>query len=675
MKIISIVQARMGSTRLPGKVMKPICGYPMLGLLLKRLSKSNEVSKIILATTEFEEDNTIADYANELGFDVFRGSKDDVLSRYYYAATKYSPDAIVRITGDCPFVDAQLVDSIIRRFQELDVDYLSNYHPPSFPDGLDVSVFTFEALAFAFKNATTKFDREYIESYIRSCGKFKLSNYENDNDYSKERWTVDEEVDFKVAKNIFEYFSPDIYFDFNMILKLLFSKPKLFEANREITRNEGSVFNSGTKLWKHAKNVIAGGNMLFSKRPDLYLPNLWPTYFSKTQDCFVWDMDNNKYIDMLFAVGTNILGYSHPEVDNAVKKSISDGIISSLNCPEEVYLADKLISMHPWSAMAKFARSGGEANAISIRIARAFTGKDKVAFCGYHGWHDWYLASGISDNEILKKNLMPGLFPVGVPQNLSGTIYPFEYNRLDQLQKIIETEDIGIVKMEVIRNQYPKSNFLKDIRELCTKKNIVLIFDECTSGFRQSYGGIHKCFDVNPDIAIFGKAIANGYPITAILGKREIMEAAQSTFISSTFWTERIGYVAALKTLEIMEKQKTWDVITNTGNKIKSIWEKLSKKYNIKLKIYGIPALIRFDFDCALSQEYKTLLSQEMLKHGFLASNLIYVSIRHSVEILLLYEEALDKVFSLIRKCEDGIYSINSLLDTSVCTSDFKRLN
>ena len=432
----------------------------------------------------------------------------------------------------------------------------------------------------------------------------------------------------------------------------------------------------GQKLWKKAKNIIPGGNMLLSKRPEMFLPKAWPSYFSKSKGCEVWDLDGNKYIDMsIMGIGTNILGYGNEEVDAAVRDTVNSGNMSTFNCPEEVYLAEKLIELHPWSDMTRFARSGGEANSIAIRIARAASGKDNVAICGYHGWHDWYLAGNLGNNKELDGHILPGLKPNGVPSNLRGTVFPFDYNNYEMLEKIVVTHDIGVVKMEVTRSEEPKDQFLEKIRKLTRKLGIVLIFDECTSGFRQSFGGIHKCFNVEPDIAIFGKAIGNGYALTSIIGRREVMEHAQSTFISSTFWTERIGPVAALKTLEVMGKEKSWEVITRIGKEIQERWKKLAEKYSIKIKVVGIPAISVIIFESEKNLSYKTLITQEMLKSGILASNIIFVCTLHSDNILNLYFEKLDSIFALISKCENEELFINDLLDDGVCDSGFKRLN
>jgi glutamate-1-semialdehyde 2,1-aminomutase len=348
--------------------------------------------------------------------------------------------------------------------------------------------------------------------------------------------------------------------------------------------------------------------------------------------------------------------------------------MSTFNCPEEVYLAEQLVQIHPWADMVRFARSGGEANAIAIRIARAASGRDKVAICGYHGWHDWYLSANLGDEAGLDGHLLPGLAPNGVPRNLKGTVFPFNYNNFEELTALINQHDIGVIKMEVSRNRGPEDNFLHKVRQLATERNIVLVFDECTSGFRQTFGGLHKLYGVEPDMAMFGKAMGNGYAMTAIIGRRGVMEAAQSTFISSTFWTERIGPTAALKTLEVMEQMKSWDVITQTGLSIRARWQSLAEATGLELDHWGLPALTGFTLRSPKALEYKTLITQEMLGRGYLASNSVYVCIDHTNEVVDGYFEALEPVFRMIKECEEG-RDVMSLLNGPVCHGGFKRLN
>ncbi len=434
---------------------------------------------------------------------------------------------------------------------------------------------------------------------------------------------------------------------------------------------------TGQTLYNKAKKLIPGGTMLLSKRPEMFLPDLWPAYFSKAKGCEVWDLDNNKYIDMsIMGIGTNILGYGNEEVDAAVKQTVINGNMSSLNCPEEVYLAEKLVTdICPWADMVRFARTGGEANAMAIRIARAASGKDKVAICGYHGWHDWYLATNLGNNQGLKEHLLPGLDPNGVPQDLKGNTLPFIFNDFEEITNLVENHNIGVIKMEVQRNMPPKEGYLEHIRKLADKHNIVLIFDECTSGFRDNLGPIFNHYDVLPDMCVLGKTMANGYAMTAVVGTQAVMEAAQSTFISSTFWTERIGPTAALKAIEVMERIKPWDRLTDNGNYMSNTWQTLADKYSLSITRSGLPALSSFSFNSKNALKYKTYLTQESLKQGFLGSTDFYACTAHSRTLIDAYAQVLDTIFATLAECEQDGRNIDNLLEGKPCHGGFKRLN
>jgi len=434
--------------------------------------------------------------------------------------------------------------------------------------------------------------------------------------------------------------------------------------------------NSGQKLWIKSKRIIPGGNMLLSKRSEMFLPDQWPAYFKKAKGCNVWDLDGRKYTDMsIMGIGTNILGYGHDEVDEAVLNVVKNGNMSTLNCPEEVFLSEKLIELHPWADMVRLARTGGEANSIAIRIARAASGKDKVAVCGYHGWHDWYLSANLENDNNLSGHLLPGLNPKGVPQDLKGSVIPFSYNRIDELETIVQNNDIGVIKMEVSRNNKPHDNFLTKVRKISSDNNIVLIFDECTSGFRQSNGGLHKIYGVEPDMAVFGKALGNGYAITAVIGKEEVMNVVQSTFISSTFWTERIGPAAALKTLDVMKRTSSWELITHIGEGIGKRWKDLGSRYQLPVKVSGLPSMVGFTICSDNWLKYKTYITQEMLKNNILASNVIYVCTEHGQKEIDNYFQVLELIFKILASCENDNLPIDSLLEGPVCHDGFKRLN
>ena len=676
MNIVAIIQARMSSTRLPGKVMMKINNTPIIELLINRLSNSDFINKIVLATTTNDTDLPLVKHVKEIGVDVYTGDEDDVLERYYSASKNYKADIVIRITGDCPLIDSNLVDTVIKGFIDSKSDYASNREPPSYPDGLDVEVISIKSLEIAHREATSLFQREHVTPYIINSENFSKFYLKSDIDFSAERWTVDEPEDFIVIENIFNFFYPVINFSWKEIIELRKNNPQFFHENHHLTRNKGSTMGKGQKLWTRAKRVIPGGNMLLSKRSEMFLPDYWPAYFNKAKGCKVWDLDGREYTDMsIMGIGTNILGYGNDEIDEAVLSTVKKGNMSTFNCPEEVYLAEELIKIHPWADMVRLARTGGEANSMAIRIARAASGRDKVAICGYHGWHDWYLAANLGDENNLTGHLLPGLNPIGVPSDLKGSVLPFTYNNFGELEVIVKNHDIGVIKMEVSRNEKPKDDFLLKVRNLASKNNIILIFDECTSGFRQSNGGLHKVYGVNPDMAIFGKALGNGYAITAVLGKKEVMDIVQSTFISSTFWTERIGPTAAIKTLEVMSKLKSWDLITKVGENIESRWKKLGAKYQIKIKVSGLPSMIGFTISSKSWMKYKTFITQEMLKNNILASNVIYVCTEHGELEIDNYFQVLDPIFKIISSCENDGMLIDSLLDGPISHAGFKRLN
>ena len=425
------------------------------------------------------------------------------------------------------------------------------------------------------------------------------------------------------------------------------------------------------KYWKRAKKTILGGNMLISKRPEFILPHYWPSYYSKIEKIDVWDLSNKRYKDFFFGVGTNILGYRNKLIDNNVIRAIKLGNISSLNSFDEVLLAEQLIKMHPWANKVKFARTGGEANAIAIRIARAASSRSMIAVCGYHGWHDWYLAANLKKNS-LDEHILTGLDPKGVPKQLRNTVKTFRYNDINSLKRIIDKNKIAAVKMEVSRTSEPNLIFLKEVRKLCSKNNIILIFDECTSGFRDAFGGLHLKYNIEPDIAMFGKALGNGYPITAILGKDSIMSKSIDSFISSTFWTEKLGPAAAIKTLQLMKKFNTWSHISSNGIYIKKKWSEITNSVGVDMSISGLNAIPSFNFkdDNNIKISYLVYL---MLKKGYLSSNILFLSYLHKKKDINLYLNHFYDSINELKKT--NIKRIIKTLNKNIRVSSFERLN
>ena len=696
MSTLAIVQARTSSSRLPSKVLLPIGTKPMVLYQLERLQRCTRLDRLVLATSDDSSDDLLADVVRAAGFSVFRGDLNDVLGRFRACAAREQAATVVRLTGDCPLSDPALIDELVEAFADGGWDYLANCADDqqlSVPDGFDAEVFRAELLERAAREASLSSEREHVTPWFRSdVAGLRWGHFQHQPVRPYFRVTVDDSVDLEVVREIVTALEPhDPAFGVDAVVQHLEQHPELAARNLATVRNQGflkslaedaaqaqpmaMVQRKGQELWRRAKQVIPGGNMLLSKRAEMFLPEQWPAYFSRTKGCHVWDLDGRELIDMsIMGIGTNLLGYSHPEVDAAVAATVAAGNMSTLNCPEEVLLAERLVELHPWAEMARFARSGGEANSIAIRIARAATGRDTVAICGYHGWHDWYLATNLQNDSGLEEHLLPGLEPNGVPGGLAGTAQPFSFNRLDQLESIAATYELAAVKMEVQRSTPPDAGFLEGVRELCTRRGIVLIFDECTSGFRETFGGLHLKYGVQPDMAMFGKALGNGYAITATIGRRAVMEAAQSTFISSTFWTERIGPSAALKTLEVMERERSWEQVTSIGLQLRSRWQELADRHGLLITHNGLPALTGFALQSPQALAYKTLITQEMLKKGYLAATSCYTCLAHTPDVLEPYLDVLDQVFALIAECEAGL-SVEELLEGPVCHGGFKRLN
>ena len=433
---------------------------------------------------------------------------------------------------------------------------------------------------------------------------------------------------------------------------------------------------NGWDLFSQACELIPGGTQLLSKRPSMYLPEQWPSYFTKARGVEVTDLDGRTYIDMsMMGIGACVLGYADPDVDRAVKAAIDNGVASTLNAPEEVELARVLIELHPWAQMVRYSRGGGEAMAMAVRIARAHTGRDKIAFCGYHGWSDWYLAANLSEDKALDAHLLPGLEPRGVPRGLHGTALPFHYNQIDQLKRIVADHgpEIAAIVMEPQRGQQPQEGFLEQVREIADEIGAVLIFDEITTGFRMTNGGIHLLLKVSPDIAVFAKAMANGYAMAAVIGTEEVMQAAQTTFMSSTNWTERIGPVAAIATICKFRRHNVAQHLSAIGNQVMDGWEKAAERTGLKLHVSGLPSLCHFTFVDDHELILTTLFTQIMLEKGYLAYNQFKPSFAHTKDHVDSYLAAVEEAFaSLAQALADG--NPGSLLKGPIAQRGFYRL-
>jgi glutamate-1-semialdehyde 2,1-aminomutase len=430
-------------------------------------------------------------------------------------------------------------------------------------------------------------------------------------------------------------------------------------------------------MQERARRAIPGMCQLLSKRPDMYSLGVWPGYFDRAAGSRVWDLDGNEYVDMsIGGIGANVLGYADPDVDAAVLEAVRKGTSASLNCPEEVLLAERLIALHPWAEMARFTRSGGEAMAVAVRIARAATGRGTLAFCGYHGWHDWYLSANLG-RDGLDGHLLAGLEPAGVPRGLAGTARPFRFNRLDELQAIADDvpEGLAAIVLEPIRNFRPDPAFVRGVRALADRIGAVLIFDEISAGFRFACGGSHLAlFPERPDICVLSKALGNGYAISAVLGTRATMQAAQKTFISSTAWTERVGFAAALACVDKHARLDVPALLDAAGRKVMAGWAAAAKRNGLEITVGGMPPIAHFEFADPRHDELKAYFIQLMLERGFLASTLYYAMTTHGADDLDGYLAATDECFGLLARALAG-GDLAARLEGRPAAHGFTRLN
>ncbi|HEX4145755.1 MAG TPA: aminotransferase class III-fold pyridoxal phosphate-dependent enzyme [Pirellulales bacterium] len=447
---------------------------------------------------------------------------------------------------------------------------------------------------------------------------------------------------------------------------------------------EASTGEKTAAAYQRARQIIPGGTQLLSKRPEMYAPGRWPAYFREARGCEVIDLDGRRYCDMTTSgIGSCLLGYADPDVSDAVIRRVGLSSMGTLNCVEELELAERLIALHPWAEQARFCRSGGESMAVAVRIARALTGRDQVAFCGYHGWSDWYLAANLPSAEAassggtdrLQGHLLPGLAPAGVPAGLAGTMLPFAYNRLDELEQHFRRHgsQIAAVVMEPTRSVHPEPGFLEGVRELCRAHGAVLVFDEITVGWRFALGGAHLTYGVEPDMAVFAKALGNGHPIGAIIGRGSVMQAAQTSFISSTYWTEGVGPTAALATICKLERVDAPAYVERIGGLMRAGWQSLGRKHGVPVKMGGHPAILSLGFDHPDAAALGTLVTTRMLDHGFLTGGGFYPSLAHEPRHVEAYLAAADNVFAEVA---EAIHrgDVQSRLEGRVRHTGFARL-
>ena len=626
--VVAIIQARMGSSRLPGKSLAEIEGRPMLWHVIQRVKRARLVDRVVVATSIAPADDAIEKMCRENDIPCHRGSENDVLDRFYAAARAEKASQVVRITADCPLIDPEVIDRVVRRFQRGDLDYASNAMVRSYPDGLDTEIFSFSALERAWHEASKTSEREHVTPYLRS-EKFRTANVENGSTslYQHYRWTVDEAADLDFIRAVYKAFREKESFGMKDVFELIEKTPGLEKMNSEIVSNHGyykSLFEDArsaaaprrsiekSKAWlERAEKVIPGGSQTFSKGANQHVRGVAPVFLAKGKGCRVWDVDGNEYIDYIQGLLPNILGYAHEEVNAAVAAQLGQGHSFSLPHPVEVELAERLTRLIPCAEKVRFGKNGSDATSGAVRAARAFTARERIACCGYHGWQDWYIGSTTRN--------------AGVPQAVRALTHPFVYNDLGSLQKLLDEHkgEFAAVIMEPVNFWPPVAGFLEGVRKLTHEHGALLIFDEICTGFHFGLGGAQKRFGVTPDLACFGKAMGNGFPIACVLGKADVMKVFEDIFFSFTFGGEVASMAAAMKVLDVLETTDALARMDANGRVLQEGLNALVKEAGLqhRLKCIGYPfwSLIKFlDADGKDSFLLRSLFTQECVKRGVL---------------------------------------------------------
>jgi glutamate-1-semialdehyde aminotransferase/spore coat polysaccharide biosynthesis protein SpsF (cytidylyltransferase family) len=586
MRTVAVIQARMSSSRLPGKSLAEVAGRPLLAWVLERARRAQRVDAVVVATSTDPSDDPIAALCAAEGVACHRGSLTDVLERTLGAAREARAGVVVRLTGDCPLLDSAIIDGVIAARQEADADYASNLGG-GFPEGMDVEAVRLDALDRAAAQGRTPPDREHVTWYIRRSDGFTRASLRSALPHRALtlHLSVDEQADLDLVRGVYARLGADpANAGAAAVLAVLDADPALARLNRGVVRDRWFyetiaaeppipartlVQERSLALKERAGRVIPSYTQTFSKNPGQFVQGAMPVYLQRGQGAHVWDVDGNEYVDTILGLGPIILGHNHPAVTGAITRQLAEGTALSLPHPVELEVAEELCAVIPCADMVRFGKNGSDVTAAAVRLARAHTGRDVIACCGYHGWQDWYI--GTTTRAL------------GVPQAVRELTVPFTYNDLASLERIFSAHpgQVAGVILEPFVSTLPEPGFLEGVRELAHRHGALLIFDEVITGFRMGLGGAQEFFGVEPDLACFGKALANGMPLSAIAGRAEVMRGLDEVFFSFTFGGEAASLAAAQATLAELRRPETFPHLWDVGQKLMDGFNVLAQRHRV----------------------------------------------------------------------------------------------
>lgn len=661
----AIIQARMGSTRLPNKTLAAINGKPMLDHVIQRVLKAKSIARIIIATTSKKQDLPIVHYAKKNGIPCYCGSEHNVLDRFYQAASKYDVKTIVRITPDCPLITPDVIDQVVMVYKNNSYDYVTNTIEYTFPEGLDVEVFSFGALARCWQQCKDRLNREHVTAYLRNSGKFKCKNVESKFpvEPGRYKWSVDTQEDLNFVRSVYKALGKKgKIFTTNEVIKYVESHQMSGKKCNDSIINEGyyrsflklksmkpleRTLKKSKEMFRKAELIIPGVSQTLSKGPSQFVQSAAPNFIEKGEGCYLWDVDGNKYIDYAMSLGPVILGHNDHEVTAAVTKAIQCGTSFTLPHKMELELSQLLVDSIPCAQMVRFGKNGSDVTSGAVRLARAITGKDLIACCGYHGWQDWYVGTTLRNK--------------GVPKATQQLTKTFKYNQIETLEKLFSKykNKIACVILEPIGIEQHQDNFLNKVRRLTHQHKALLIFDEVVTGFRFALGGIQEYLGVEPDLACFGKAMANGFPISALVGRKKYMSQFDQIFFSFTFGGEISSMSAAIATIKKLKNKSVFSHLWEQGRKIKDGLNVLAAEYGLErfIQCVGYPprTVVLFKNENGEEDLYlKSIFQQECLKRGVLFTGGHNVTFSHSDTVIFqtlhVYRTVLEIIKVAIQK-------------------------
>ncbi len=647
----------MSSSRLPGKVLMELGGLAVLAWCVRAAKAIPGVDAVMVATSVDASDTKLAQWGEKEGIACVRGPLDDVLSRFAQAARAGNASYVLRLTADCPLLDPHVCGEVLQLLKRGHCDYVSNCVPRQWPDGTDCEAFTVEALYAAEAEANMPGMREHVTPFIRNNQqRFKVRSLTCPlPGLGVERWTLDYPEDFSFLSEVVRHLPKGRAPSYLEVLDVLAAHHDLRElhpvpeaaAAAPKPRGASPSFEMSRHSLEEAERYIPQGSQTYSKSVRQFPVGHAPLFVTHGEGGRLWDVDGNEYVDMISGLLPVVLGYADPDVDYAIREQLGHGITFSLPTLLETELARRMGDMVPCAEKIRFAKNGSDVTSAAIRIARAYTSRERVMVCGYHGWQDWYIGS----TSRFK----------GVPKAVQGLTHGVAYNDLAAVEQMLlkHPGEFAAMIMEPVNVMVPEDGYFKELKSLLHRHGTLLVFDEVITGFRLAKGGAQAYFNVTPDLACFGKAMGNGMPISALAGRADVMHEMDQIFFSGTFGGEALSLAASIAVLDKINRMPVIETLWRNGAAIRIGVEQLVRKHALDgvMVMKGLDPWVILDFlpqPTASREAMKTMFMTQMVAQGVLVVGSHNVNYAHNAadiaQVLQAYDLVLKKMSAALMR-------------------------